>query len=147
MFVTHRAQVEQQSDVFYSQRTYFVSSEHSPQTDENDLSFEINVHFVKFGKIFRSSEVRVNDLSLDLPARGVLQDGGQDVGAVFALFDDLMTRGKIRNQVPEGLTSTPRSSTPGSTHFCTALTWIFSQQLLHKMTNSRAVLIARIHAC
>ena len=33
-----------------------------------------------------------------------------------------------------------------NTHFCRAVTSISSQRLLHKMTNSRAVFIARIHA-
>ena len=31
--------------------------------------------------------------------------------------------------------------------FCRAVTSILSPRLLHKMTNSRAVFIARIHAC
>ena len=84
--------------------TYFVSSEHPPQTDENDLSFEINVHFVKFGKIFRSSEVRVNDLSLNLPARGVLQDGGQDVGAVQRLPVNIENSpSKVKFRIPSYL--------------------------------------------
>ena len=35
----------------------------------------------------------------------------------------------------------------GTTPFCRAVTSILSQRLLHKMMNSRAVLIARLHPC